>query len=163
MLPQTDRFDNEVLQSRPGDDKMAPDRMVLNKRSSAILLALALILPATAADLELRKEAGGYRVLLRIDRNPPVIGTNRVEITVEDAAGSKVRDAKVLVNYYMPPMPRMAPMNYKVEARLRGREIRGEDEAHHVRAVDRRRQDHAGRQDDDGQVLDRRAVSEEPS
>lgn len=94
--------------------------MVLNKRSSAILLALVLALPpAAAADLELRKEAGGYQVLLRIDRNPPVIGTNRIEITVEDAAGSKVRDAKVLVNYYMPPMPRMAPMNYKVEARLK--------------------------------------------
>ena len=94
--------------------------MALNKRPAAIILALALGLPpAAAADLELRKEAGGYQVLLRINRNPPVIGTNRIEITIEDAAGSKVTDAKVLVNYYMPPMPRMAPMNYKVETRLK--------------------------------------------
>lgn len=94
--------------------------MALNKRPAAIILALALGLPpAAAADLELRKESGGYQVLLRIKRNPPVIGTNRIEITIEDAAGSKVTDAKVLVNYYMPPMPRMAPMNYKVETRLK--------------------------------------------
>ncbi len=94
--------------------------MVLNKRSSAIILALVLgLAPAAAADLELRKEAGGYQVLLRIDRKPPVIGTNRIEVTIEDASGTEVTDAKVLVNYYMPPMPRMAPMNYKVETRLK--------------------------------------------
>lgn len=94
--------------------------MALNKRPAAIVLALALvILPAAAADLELKKEVAGYRVTLKIDRNPPVIGTNRIEVAIEDAAGSKVTDAKVLVNYYMPPMPRMAPMNYKVEARLK--------------------------------------------
>jgi hypothetical protein len=96
--------------------------MALNKRPSAIFLALALALalPAAAApDHELKKVVGGYKVVLRIDRNPPVIGTNRVEITLEDAAGSRVTEAKVLVNYYMPPMPRMAPMNYKVEARLK--------------------------------------------
>jgi hypothetical protein len=72
-----------------------------------------------AGDLELRKPAGDYRVLVRIDRNPPVIGTNRIEVEIEDAAGARVTDAKVLFNYYMPPMPRMAPMNYKVEARLK--------------------------------------------
>jgi len=94
--------------------------MVLNKRSSAIILALVLgLAPAAAADLELRKEVGGYQVLLRIDRKPPVIGTNRIEVTIEDASGTEVTDAKVLVNYYMPPMPRMAPMNYKVETLLK--------------------------------------------
>ena len=28
-------------------------------------------------------------------------------------------DAQVMVNYYMPPMPRMAPMNYKTEAKMK--------------------------------------------
>jgi hypothetical protein len=30
----------------------------------------------------------------------------------------------VLVNYYMPPMPRMAPMNYKADAKLKGDQYR---------------------------------------
>ncbi len=34
-------------------------------------------------------------------------------------AGKTVTDAKVLINYYMPPMPRMAPMNYKTDAKLK--------------------------------------------
>lgn len=94
--------------------------MILNKRTSALALSLALISPlAPAGDLELRKTAGEYTVLVRIDRDPPVIGTNRIEIEIEDAAGARVTDAKVLINYYMPPMPRMAPMNYKVEAGLK--------------------------------------------
>jgi len=94
--------------------------MILNKRTSALALSLALISSLAAArDLELRKTAGDYTVLVRIDRNPPVIGTNRVEVEIEDAAGARVTDAKVLFNYYMPPMPRMAPMNYKTPAKLK--------------------------------------------
>lgn len=96
--------------------------MVLNKRSSALVLALALVLAATAADLELSRTAGDFKVLVRIDKNPPVVGTNRIRIDITEASGVRVTDAKVLVNYYMPPMPRMAPMNYKVEARLKGRD-----------------------------------------
>jgi len=99
--------------------------MILNKRTSALALSLALISSLAAArDLELRKTAGDYSVLVRIDRNPPVIGTNRIEVEIEDAAGARVTDAKVLINYYMPPMPRMAPMNYKVEAVLKDRKYR---------------------------------------
>ena len=94
--------------------------MTLNKRTSALALSLALISSLAAArDLELQKTAGEYAVHVRIDRNPPVIGTNRIEIEIEDAAGARITDAKVLINYYMPPMPRMAPMNYKVEAGLK--------------------------------------------
>ena len=33
-------------------------------------------------------------------------------------------EAKVLVNYYMPPMPRMAPMNYITDAKLKGEKYR---------------------------------------
>ncbi len=95
--------------------------MALNKRSSALVLALALILPATAGELELSRTAGDYKVLVRINRNPPVVGTNKIRIDITEASGARVTDAKVLINYYMPPMPRMAPMNYKVEARLKDR------------------------------------------
>jgi len=94
---------------------------VMDKRLFILLLGLALASPAMAGDLELSKVAGEYQVFVRIDKNPPVIGNNRIRVEIKDAAGARVTDADVLINYYMPPMPRMAPMNYKVEARLKDR------------------------------------------
>jgi len=44
------------------------------------------------------------------------MGDNQVEIEIKDDSHKPVQDAKILVNYYMPPMPRMAPMNYRVKA-----------------------------------------------
>ena len=84
-----------------------------------LILGAFLLAPAGAADLELKKKAGPYDVGLRINRNPPVVGDNGLEIRITDAAGAAIKDADVLVNYYMPPMPRMAPMNYKTEAKFK--------------------------------------------
>ena len=84
---------------------------------------LALVLMAGTADagsLEESKQAGEYVVAIRIDRNPPILGVNNLEVEIRGADGAAVADAKVLVNYYMPPMPRMAPMNYKVDAPFKG-------------------------------------------
>ncbi len=53
-----------------------------------------------------------------MDKNPPIVGANPIEIEIK-SAGKHVTDAKVLVNYYMPPMPRMAPMNYRIDAKLK--------------------------------------------
>ncbi len=78
-----------------------------------------LIGTAGAATLELKKKAGNYDVELRIDRNPPVVGDNGLSLKITDGDGAVLKDAKVLVNYYMPPMPRMAPMNYKTPAKLK--------------------------------------------
>jgi hypothetical protein len=75
--------------------------------------------PAVAAVLELKKTAGPYEIELRIDRNPPVVGDNGLELRIKDGSGAALQDIKVLVNYYMPPMPRMAPMNYKAEAKFK--------------------------------------------
>jgi len=75
---------------------------------------------AFARGYEAKKMAGEYEAELRIDRSPPVVGDNHIEIEVKDAWGNPVTDAKVLVNYYMPPMPRMAPMNYITDAKLKG-------------------------------------------
>jgi hypothetical protein len=81
-----------------------------------------LFIPSLAnpRSYEIKKMAGGYETEVRIDRNPPVVGDNHIEIEVKDAQGKPVTDAKVLVNYYMPPMPRMAPMNYVTDAKLKG-------------------------------------------
>jgi hypothetical protein len=84
-----------------------------------LLAGSLLVVSASAATLEIKKKAGAYDVELRIDRNPPVVGDNALELRITDAAGAVLKDAKVLVNYYMPPMPRMAPMNYKTEAKLK--------------------------------------------
>jgi hypothetical protein len=73
---------------------------------------------------EAKKKAGEYEVEIKIDRNPPVVGENNITIEIKDAAGKKVTDSKVLVNYYMPPMPRMPPMNYRTDAKLNGNEFR---------------------------------------
>jgi hypothetical protein len=86
-------------------------------------LALLLLIPSIAnpRTYELKRKAGDYEAEVRIDRYPPVLGDNRIEIEIKDAGGKSITDAKVLVNYYMPPMPRMAPMNYTVVAAGRGR------------------------------------------
>lgn len=89
-----------------------------------VLTVLVLVPSAYSKDLELRKKAGEYDVEIRIDRNPPILGDNNIEIEIKDAAGSQTEDAAVLVNYYMPPMPRMAPMNYTTEAKPKGKKYK---------------------------------------
>ena len=94
----------------------------MRKRMQIMALAfLILVLTmgiAYAKGLEVKKKAGEYDVEVKIDRNPPIIGDNSIEIEIKKA-GKPVTDAKVLINYYMPPMPRMAPMNYKTDAKLK--------------------------------------------
>ncbi len=85
-----------------------------------LLLALFWMTDAEAKNYEASKKAGDYQVEIVIDRNPLLaIGNNNLEIEIKDKAGKTVTDAQVIVNYYMPPMPRMAPMNYKTEAKLK--------------------------------------------
>jgi hypothetical protein len=92
-----------------------------------IIAALILALTGTAAQsrgLTTKMEAKEYQVEVETDRNPLVVGDNRLEIVIRDSSGKIVTDAKVAVNYYMPPMPRMVPMNYKTEADLKGGKYR---------------------------------------
>ena len=51
------------------------------------------------------------------------MGVNNLEVEIKGADGQAITDAKVLINYYMPPMPRMAPMNYKIDAPFKGEDI----------------------------------------
>ena len=74
--------------------------------------------PVYGRGLEVQKKVDSYDVLVRLDKNPPVLGDNPLEVEIKELGGKPVTDAKVLVNYYMPPMPRMAPMNYKTDAPL---------------------------------------------
>ncbi len=91
------------------------------KKIVAFALTLCLISGiAYARGYEVKKKAGEYEAEVKIDKSPPVVGDNHIEIGVKDARGNPVTDAKILVNYYMPPMPRMAPMNYTTDAKLKG-------------------------------------------
>ena len=92
-------------------------------RMKLLVLLLILFLSATIAEtrsLEMTREVGGLQAEMRINRVPPVLGDNHIEIALRDGEGNLITDAKVLVNYYMPPMPRMAPMNYITGAKLKG-------------------------------------------
>jgi hypothetical protein len=73
-----------------------------------------------AKDYEVDKKAGDLTVVIKIDKNPPVAGKNNIEIAITDTSGKVVTDAKIVVAYSMPPMPGMAPMNYKTDTELKG-------------------------------------------
>jgi hypothetical protein len=91
------------------------------------LIVLALLLMAGTAGAkgyEVSKKAGEYDVEVKIDKNPPVVGDNNITIEIKGASGHHVRDAKVVVEYSMPPMPGMPPMIYKADAELKGDEYK---------------------------------------
>jgi hypothetical protein len=88
-----------------------------------ILASIVLVLifsPVTGytRGYETTKKVGTYEMEVSIDKNPLVLGENQIEIKIKEA-GKTIKDASVWVNYYMPPMPRMSPMNYKTEAKLK--------------------------------------------
>jgi hypothetical protein len=88
-----------------------------------ILIGMAVLLSAGvvfAKDYEVKKKAGDFDVVVTIDKNPPVTGDNGVTVSVKDAGGKAVKDAKVIVEYSMPAMPGMPAMNYKADAVQKG-------------------------------------------
>jgi hypothetical protein len=95
------------------------------KRLAVFILTLLLIGGiAYAKDYEVKKKVGEYDVEVKIDKNPPVVGDNNIEIGIKDASGKYVIDAKVKVEYSMPAMPGMPAMNYKTDTELKGDEYK---------------------------------------
>ena len=93
------------------------------KRIGVIMVLLLLAANVVyAKGYEVQKKAGEYDVLAVIDRNPPVTGDNNISIRIKDASGNIVKDAQVKVEYSMPAMPGMPPMNYKADAVQKGDE-----------------------------------------
>lgn len=81
---------------------------------------------AYAKNYEVTKKVGGYEVTVTLDNNPPVAGAdNNVTVTVKDATGKAVTDARVLVDYSMPAMAGMPAMNYKTKPTPGGSEYKG--------------------------------------
>jgi len=76
---------------------------------------------AYSKDYEVSKQAGDYTINLKMDKNPPISGNNRMEITILDKDGAFVSDAEVTVEYSMPAMAGMPAMNYKSQTQLKDR------------------------------------------
>lgn len=91
------------------------------KKIVAVTLILLLAAGvAFAKAYEVNKKAGDYSVNVKMDKNPPSVGMNNMEIAVTDKAGKPVKDAKVVVEYGMPAMPGMPAMAYKADAMSHG-------------------------------------------
>ena len=87
-----------------------------------VMVTMLVLLSAgvvSAKAYEVKKKAGDYSVELAMDKSA-VRGKNDLEITVKDAGGNYVTDAKVIANYSMPAMSGMPAMNYNAEAQLHG-------------------------------------------
>lgn len=90
------------------------------KRIIFCVMAIVLIAGAAfAKEYEYKKKAGEYDVTIALERSPSV-GQNNVTVYIRDAAGRSITDANVAIEYSMPAMPGMAPMNYKTQAVRKG-------------------------------------------
>ena len=91
------------------------------KRFAAVLIILLLAVGLVyAKDYMVIKKAGSYTVEVKLDKNPPITGQNKMEINIKDDKGINITDATVVVEYVMPAMPGMPAMNYKAKAELKG-------------------------------------------
>jgi YtkA-like len=93
---------------------------MMKKFTTALIVLLLLAGLAYAKDYMVIKKAGSYTVQVKLDKNPPITGQNKMEINIKDDRGGNVTDATVVVEYVMPAMPGMPAMNYKAKAELNG-------------------------------------------
>ncbi len=85
---------------------------------SLMVLFLAVGL-AYGKDYEITKKAGDLTVQVKIDKNPPVTGKNKMTVGIKDAKGQDVTDAILAVDYSMAAMPGMPAMSYKAGVELK--------------------------------------------
>lgn len=92
------------------------------KRWCWVVVVLAVFVTGTlwAKDYTVQKKAGDYAVEITMDKNPPVVGANNVEVVVKGKDGKDVTDAAVQVVASMPSMPGMPAMENKADAKLDG-------------------------------------------
>ena len=92
----------------------------MKRCATALIIVLLAAGFVYAKDYTVMKKAGSYTVHVKIDKNPPVTGLNKMDISIQDKTGANVTDAAVAVDYGMPAMPGMPAMNYKTTAELKG-------------------------------------------
>jgi hypothetical protein len=92
----------------------------MKKFITALIILLLAVGLVYAKDYTVVKKAGNYTVEVKLDKNPPITGQNKMEINIKDEKGVNITDATVTVDYSMPAMPGMPAMNYKAKAALSG-------------------------------------------
>jgi roadblock/LC7 domain-containing protein len=90
----------------------------------AVMAVLMVAGTAMAKDYEVTKKAGDYTVVVKMDKNPPITGDNNMSVTIKDAAGAEVKDAKVTVEYSMAAMSGMPAVKLKTDTELKGSEYK---------------------------------------
>jgi len=93
-----------------------------------VMLTLILLLSAGivgAKDYEIKKMVGDLSVVVKMDKNPAVMGENGAIVTVKDLAGKEVTDAEVKIEYSMPAMSGMPAMNYQSALALKDKSYQG--------------------------------------
>ncbi|MFH0879685.1 MAG: FixH family protein [Lentisphaerota bacterium] len=92
------------------------------KRWSWLMVLLGVLVAGTAFAKEyvVQKKVGDYSVEIKMDKDPPVVGANNVEIVIKDKTGKAVTDTKVVVTASMPAMPGMPAIDNKADAKLDG-------------------------------------------
>jgi hypothetical protein len=98
--------------------------MKMKRLVLAVMAVLLVAGTAMAKDYEMTKKAGDYTVVVKIDKNPPITGDNNLSVTIKDAAGAEVKDAKVAVEYTMAAMPGMPAIKVKTDTELKGNEYK---------------------------------------
>ncbi|MGC2062046.1 MAG: FixH family protein [Thermodesulfovibrionales bacterium] len=98
--------------------------MKVNRIALLTVLLLLIASIGSAKSYEVKKQVDGYNVVMKIDRNPPIAGDNRVSIEVADASGRCACDADVIIEYFRPAKQGMPALDYKAGTRLkRGRYV----------------------------------------
>jgi hypothetical protein len=93
------------------------------KMSGSVMLTVFLLLSANIAyakSYEVERKVGGYNVVMKIDRNPPVAGDNHVSIEITDATTGCACNANVVIEYSRPAMPGTPPLHYKADTEFKG-------------------------------------------
>ena len=92
----------------------------MKKFATALIILFLATGLVYAKDYVVMKKAGSYTVEVKLDKNPPITGQNKMEINIKDDKGVNVTDATVAVEYVMPAMPGMPAMKYNAKAELKG-------------------------------------------
>ena len=84
------------------------------------MIIVEALLFGCAKGYEMQKSAGDLKITLAVDRYPLIKGDNALTMLIADPSGKAVTDAVVIVRYFMPSMPGMAPMDYNTQAMPKG-------------------------------------------
>jgi len=87
------------------------------KKILALIIVFVISGMAYAASYDAVKEVNNLNVKIMMDSDPPTVGEKDLDITVTDSTSTPVTDAKIKIEYSMPPMHGMPSMKYKARAK----------------------------------------------